>query len=394
MQQLTYNEQNSPMCSTSPIDSSTYATQVDRFAQIDYLTKKAVSSNCGSTSIGVSCSTNSLESPAPGESTGDPHDQPNCAFDTCTNCDKCGNKRELNNCADIEDDCRARSTDSERNSTSRLLVDSQPNGSCCRTDKSSTTCRNDKSNCAFCYQLGVLTDHSKIDRSLLKHLNGEENNNCDLVHQMNQSDETSNYPKDNLLSNDRIDQGDPVNQQGDCRNEPQHDVPQQLNRESIIDKTIIDAKFRNDDYLCRQRNQRTHSRLSLIRNFFRFKSGAKRCRAADKYPINNQSSLDANLIEFQLNSSISAPVISTSNDQAAKQAMSTCSINNNSTNHSPAALNSSTNSNNNVIVLKRTDSSNDDLHVERDEEREMWSKKTEFLLAVIGFAVDLGNVWR
>ena len=26
--------------------------------------------------------------------------------------------------------------------------------------------------------------------------------------------------------------------------------------------------------------------------------------------------------------------------------------------------------------------------------RETWSKKVEFLLAVIGFAVDLGNVWR
>lgn len=27
-------------------------------------------------------------------------------------------------------------------------------------------------------------------------------------------------------------------------------------------------------------------------------------------------------------------------------------------------------------------------------ERETWNQKTEFLLAVIGFAVDLGNVWR
>ncbi|KAG8230298.1 hypothetical protein J437_LFUL008489 [Ladona fulva] len=27
-------------------------------------------------------------------------------------------------------------------------------------------------------------------------------------------------------------------------------------------------------------------------------------------------------------------------------------------------------------------------------ERETWGKKVEFLLAVIGFAVDLGNVWR
>ena len=29
-----------------------------------------------------------------------------------------------------------------------------------------------------------------------------------------------------------------------------------------------------------------------------------------------------------------------------------------------------------------------------DEGRETWGKKIEFLLAVIGFAVDLGNVWR
>ena len=26
--------------------------------------------------------------------------------------------------------------------------------------------------------------------------------------------------------------------------------------------------------------------------------------------------------------------------------------------------------------------------------RDTWDKKAEFLLAVIGFAVDLGNVWR
>ena len=29
-----------------------------------------------------------------------------------------------------------------------------------------------------------------------------------------------------------------------------------------------------------------------------------------------------------------------------------------------------------------------------DEERETWSRKVEYLLATIGYAVGLGNVWR
>ncbi|XP_039292530.1 sodium-dependent serotonin transporter [Nilaparvata lugens] len=33
-------------------------------------------------------------------------------------------------------------------------------------------------------------------------------------------------------------------------------------------------------------------------------------------------------------------------------------------------------------------------HLQPPRERETWAKKVEFLLAVIGFAVDLGNVWR
>lgn len=41
----------------------------------------------------------------------------------------------------------------------------------------------------------------------------------------------------------------------------------------------------------------------------------------------------------------------------------------------------------------------DVIHAEATEpgdagDRETWAKKAEFLLAIIGFSVDLGNVWR
>lgn len=33
-------------------------------------------------------------------------------------------------------------------------------------------------------------------------------------------------------------------------------------------------------------------------------------------------------------------------------------------------------------------------HPSEEEDRETWGKKIDFLLSVIGFAVDLANVWR
>lgn len=43
-----------------------------------------------------------------------------------------------------------------------------------------------------------------------------------------------------------------------------------------------------------------------------------------------------------------------------------------------------------IVTTKRSSNTSDDEEIPR----ETWSKKVEFLLAVIGFAVDLGNVWR
>ena len=50
-----------------------------------------------------------------------------------------------------------------------------------------------------------------------------------------------------------------------------------------------------------------------------------------------------------------------------------------------------------IVTTKKDSEEDDDDHLRHHcvvVPRETWAKKVEFLLAVIGFAVDLGNVWR
>ena len=46
------------------------------------------------------------------------------------------------------------------------------------------------------------------------------------------------------------------------------------------------------------------------------------------------------------------------------------------------------------MTNEMTNQTADSVKKEELPEREMWSRKTEFLLAIIGFSVDLGNIWR
>lgn len=47
-----------------------------------------------------------------------------------------------------------------------------------------------------------------------------------------------------------------------------------------------------------------------------------------------------------------------------------------------------------VIRRENSNLKDDDSNPHQDGDREVWSKKVDFLLSVIGFAVDLANVWR
>ena len=248
-------------------------------------------------------------------------------------------------------------------------------------------------NCKLCYELGVLTNHSQLNQSTAKR---EENNNHQLINQMNQSNNSSNQLNQQQSNqNSEIEKLDQNSQQDEAKIE---DEKASIKNEQLT----VDCKSNGDknaNFLRGQKNNRqTHSKFNLIRNFFKFKQNTKRSVLDHNQFTNNQLSLDANLIESQLNNSISAPVISTSNDYSNKQliTMSNCSqINNHS-----SATSASFNTNNNVIILKQTNlnennkSSASSSSTSLSEEREQWSQKTEFLLAVIGFAVDLGNVWR
>ena len=42
--------------------------------------------------------------------------------------------------------------------------------------------------------------------------------------------------------------------------------------------------------------------------------------------------------------------------------------------------------------LKDTEAASDDQP--KDEERDAWGRKTEYMLALIGYAVGIGNIWR
>lgn len=227
-------------------------------------------------------------------------------------------------------------------------------------------------------------DYDKLDRDF--ELSKEENNNCEKI----------NTDQMNNLSNIKLDPN--KNFQLEDQNEK---IDASKLNSNLIDKTIVDVKIKNEDLLKKQKSQNKNLSYRL-HNLFKFSKPTHTKQSVldsfdNSIPLKNknQSSLDANLIESQLNSSISAPTLSTSNNHTQPNqistAMSTCNNSFNQQSATSASLNNSNNSPNSLIVLKQTNNvDNNDL----DDERETWSKKTEFLLAVIGFAVDLGNVWR
>jgi Sodium:neurotransmitter symporter family len=73
---------------------------------------------------------------------------------------------------------------------------------------------------------------------------------------------------------------------------------------------------------------------------------------------------------------------------------STCSNNGDDNKSQTACFLSKTSAVNNLDAVEANNMTDVSPMIAAESEREVWAKKVEFLLAVIGFAVDLGNVWR
>lgn len=105
----------------------------------------------------------------------------------------------------------------------------------------------------------------------------------------------------------------------------------------------------------------------------------------------------ANNCSELIQTNISQSVMANMNRQNSKKTSNTnrggiknpydCNISPSCKSTSTAIVTTSSNKNTN----NRRDSTNDSITL---KQRDNWDKNIEFLLAVIGFAVDLGNVWR